>query len=110
VYNYLKEAPIPMNINRTPTFDWYKEELKVITPDIKEYDKLVKELEELTKKLQMQEAAKPKRKCGNMYCMNDDQCQGCGDELTQLVSGLAGVAGKAAGIFVKGMIGGALRI
>ena len=43
--------------------------------------------------------------CGNMYCMNNDQCEGCGDELTQLVSGLAGVAGKAAGIFLKGMIG-----
>jgi hypothetical protein len=67
---------------------------------------LVKELEALTQKYQMLEAAKPQKKCGNKYCMNNDQCEGCGDELTQLVSGLAGVAGKTAGLFLKGMIGG----
>jgi hypothetical protein len=71
---------------------------------------LVRDLETLKQKLQAAEAKRPKGKCTNMYCMNNDQCEGCGDELTQLVSGLAGVAGKAAGIFVKGMIGGALRI
>ena len=66
---------------------------------------MVKEVEALTQRLQAQEAAKPKKKCGNKYCMNNDQCEGCGDELTQLISGLFGVAGKAAGLYLKGMIG-----
>jgi hypothetical protein len=67
---------------------------------------LVKELEALRKRNQMLEAEKPRKECRNKYCMNNDQCTGCGDELTQLVSGLAGVAGKTAGLFLKGMIGG----
>jgi hypothetical protein len=37
--------------------------------------------------------------------MNNDQCEGCGDELTQLVSGIAGVAGQAASLYLKCMFG-----
>ena len=54
------------------------------------------------------EAVKPKKKCKNSNCMNDDQCEGCEDELAKVVSAILGLAGKGAALVIKGMAAGSL--
>jgi hypothetical protein len=40
--------------------------------------------------------------------MNDDQCEGCEDELAKVLSGILGLAGKGAALVIKGMAAGSL--
>ena len=40
--------------------------------------------------------------------MNDDQCEGCEDELAKVVSAILGLAGKGAALVIKGMAAGSL--